>query len=409
MKSFFKISQQTFWQILGKAVTSLSTLLVLSLVARNYGEAGTGIFTLSLTYLAIFYLLSDFGFNAHVLKKVSNLPSAEQSSEFIVHSEWNKLFGTRILWSVFLVILSISILPLSPFTNAEFSQASIFGSLAILFSGIFVTCNLLFQQKLNYQLSTLSSSIGTIFGLALFAYLILNNYSIPHLLLAHLLSWVVTSVSALFLVIRFFGSAVPIFSARYVSSLFKASWPIALTLALNVIYFRADSFMIAAFKSTSDVGIYNLAYSVFQNILVLPTFIMNSYYPLMLKNFKSIKLIGFTLVGLSLFALLLTAFFSSLIIKILAGGSFLGAIPSLQILSLGFPAYFLSALLMWVFISKGMYKLMVLIYAIGLGFNIVANFYFIPQYSYLASSWITILSEYLILTLQGLILFRRWS
>lgn len=69
MKSLVKIFQQTFWQILGKIVTSFSTFIILGLVARNYGKEGTGIFTLVLTYLSIFYILADFGFNAHVLRE----------------------------------------------------------------------------------------------------------------------------------------------------------------------------------------------------------------------------------------------------------------------------------------------------------------------------------------------------
>lgn len=69
MNHFSKIFKQTSWQILGKVVTSVSTFVILGMVARNYGKEGTGVFTLALTYLAVFYVLSDFGFNAHVLKK----------------------------------------------------------------------------------------------------------------------------------------------------------------------------------------------------------------------------------------------------------------------------------------------------------------------------------------------------
>src|SRR3989344_3068752 len=104
MSSLLKISQQTLWQILGKVVTSLSTFVILALIARNYSEEGTGIFTLVLTYLAMFYLLSDFGFNAHALKKyqISNIKYQKE--------EFRKLLGTRILWSISLVILAIATL-----------------------------------------------------------------------------------------------------------------------------------------------------------------------------------------------------------------------------------------------------------------------------------------------------------
>ena len=400
MNTLQKISQQTLWQILGKVVTSLSTFVILGLVARNYGEEGTGIFTLALTYLAIFYLLSDFGFNAHVLRKFK-----VQSEKLKV--EWRKLLGTRILWSVVLVILAVGSLPLWPFTNPQFSQAVIFGSLTILAAGIFVTCNLIFQSKLRYDLSVLASSAGTLISLAVFIYLISSGYPVPLMLLAHLAGWIIIALMALILVSRIFPLVSPVFDSSYAANLFRQSWPIAATLALNVVYFRADAFMIAYFRSNAEVGIYNAAYSVFQTALVLPTFMMNAYYPMMLKSFKGIKVVALGLLMVASFGTILTLALAPLIIRILTGGGFVGATSSLQILSLGFPAYFLSALMMWVMVTQGRYKIMLAIYAIGLTVNLVLNLIYIPQYSFIAASYITVISEYLILGMQGMVLWRR--
>ncbi|MBI2329771.1 flippase [Candidatus Daviesbacteria bacterium] len=390
MKLFSKILEQSFWQVLGKGVTSLSTFIILGLVARNYGQEGTGIFTLALTYLAIFYLLADFGFNAHLLKDA--------------RFEWQKLLGARILWSVILVILAIGLLPFLPFATPSFSQSIYFGSLAIIGSGIFVTCNLIFQSKLRYDLSVLALSIGTLTGLGVFALLIIQKLTVPLLLIGHLSGWIIIAATALFLVRK---KIFPVFDFNYALKLFKDSWPIAATLALNVLYFRADAFIIAYFRPISDVGIYNVAYSVFQSALVFPTFIMNSYYPMMLKSLGGIKRVGLGLVGLALLGTLITLLFAPLIIRILTGGGFNGSVNSLQILSLGFPAYFLSSLLMWLLIAKNKYKLMLFVYMSGLIFNLILNLIFIPQYSYIAASWVTVISEYLILAMQVMLIWGR--
>ncbi len=390
MSYFSKIFKQTSWQILGKVVTSLSTFVILGLVARNYGQEGTGVFTLALTYLGLFYMLSDFGFNAHVLKDKE--------------IKWQKLLGTRILWSIVLMILAVGLLPFLPFASPVFSKAVLFGVLAILGSAVFTTCNLLFQKKLRYDLSVTALIAGTIVSLLLFIFLSFSKYPISFLLIAHLVGWILIAFVALLLVKRFLSSVFPIFDKQYTINLFKNSWPIAATLALNVVYFRADSFMIAYFKNTSDVGIYNVAYSVFQSVLVLPTFIMNSYYPLMLLSLAKIKQVAIGLLGLAVFGTLVTYFLSPFIIKILTGGGFTGSSESLQILSLGFPAYVLSALLMWLLITKGKYKSMFLLYALGMILNIALNLIYIPQYSYIAASWTTVFCEYLILLIQIYIL-----
>lgn len=395
-----KIIQQTTWQVLGKVVTSLSTFIILGLVARNYGEKGTGIFTLALTYLAIFYLLSDFGFNAHVLKRTGIL-------ELQIKKEWNKLLGTRLIWSGILMVLALGLLPFLPFATADFNLSIYFGSLAIIGSGIFVTCNLIFQSKLRYDLSVLSSSFGTLISLAIFIFLIEKKLPISFLLFAHLTGWVLIALAALVLIKKFVSKITPVYDRRYTADLFKQSWPIAATLTLNVLYFRIDSFLIANFKSIIDVGIYNVAYSVFQAALVLPTFIMNAYYPMMLKSFGGIKRVGLALLGLAVFGTGVTILFAPFIVKLLTGGGFVGSITSLQILALGFPAYFLSSLLMWVLIARGRYKTMLMLYTSGMIFNLVANFIYIPRYSFIAASWITVVSEYLILGLQFMVLWLK--
>lgn len=387
-----KIISQASWQILGKFITALSTFLILGIVARNYKEGGVGTFTLALTYLSIFFLIGDFGFNAHILKKVRGLG-------YRVQDEWRKLLGIRVFWSVILIVISVSLLIFLPF-NLDFKQTVAFGSLAILGSGIFVTCNLIFQQRLRYDLSVLSSSIGTFIYLILILVFTQNQVPLPALIFAFTAGWLFIAGTSLLFAYPFVKNLLPIFDFRFTKSLVKDSWPIAATLVLNVVYFRIDSFLIAFYRNQAEVGIYNLAYSIFQSVLVLPTFIMNAYYPLMLKSLLYVKWVGLGLLGVSSLGTLITLFFSPLIIKLLTGGGFAGSSESLQILSLGFPAYFLSSLLMWILITKGEYKKMLAVYTSGLLFNLFLNLSYIPQYSFFAASWVTVISEYAILLMQ---------
>lgn len=384
-----KVSKQTFWQILSKIITSISTFIILGIVARNYHEIGTGIFTLTLTYLAIFNLLSDFGFNAHQLRKDN--------------FEWQKVLGTRLIWSTILILLAILLLPLLPFSNKDFTLAVIFGILGIYGSAVFISCNLIFQKQLRYDLSAKATIFGSLIGLGAAILLTYLRFSIAVVVIANLISWLAISFFALLFLRKLQQQLLPIFSYKYALGLFWDSWPIALTLGVNVVYFRADSFIVTFYQGISQAGIYNLAYSIFQSALVLPTFIMNAYYPLMLKSFSYVKSIAFGLIVLAILGTFLTLILAPSLIDILTGSrGFSGSIISLQILSLGFPAFFLSSLYMWMMLAKGKYKIMLSIYLIGLISNLILNFIYIPKYSYIAASWITVFSEYLILILQVL-------
>lgn len=60
---------------------------------------------------------------------------------------------------------------------------------------------------------------------------------------------------------------------------------------------------------------------------------------------------------------------------------------------------------MWVLVATGRYKSMFLLYTFGLILNLILNFVYIPKYSFIAASWITVISEYFILIMQIVVLW----
>jgi O-antigen/teichoic acid export membrane protein len=411
MNKLLKISHQTLWQAVVKAITSICGFFIIGAVSRTYGETGTGNFTLALVYIGFFYVLLDFSFNAHILSRLD-----DQNSEL----EWRKLFGTRLLWSVFLSVLYVLVIFLLPYSQSGSGFSPIFKFAALIlvinifFDSIIATCEAFFQAKLKYEYDSTGPMLGAIFGTILIIWLVSINSPVQFLVLGYVLAWFINSLGSLFFVKKFVKNLSPIFDFNYMKKLFIDIWPLAATLVLNVVYFRADSFMISYFKGSSDVGIYNVAYQIFQAVLVFPTYIMNAFYPVMLDTLRNnakkfvneIRVAFIGLITISIIAVTLIYFFSPTVIKLITGSGFSGSITSLQILSLGLPAYFLSALGLWILVAKKQYKLNFYIYIIGLAFNLLANLIFIPRYSYIASSWITIVSEYLILVLQIIILIK---
>lgn len=413
--NFLKVSQQTLWQLIGKFVTSASTLIILSLISRAFGESGMGIFTLVLAYLGFFIIAVDLGLNAYLM------PQIIQATSDLV---WRKLFGLRILIAFFLIIVaSIGIFFASGYDPLIFKLVLIGVVGALLQPAFFITSNAIFQAKLRYDLSIISSSLGSLLTLFLVFLAVSKNSSLQFIMLAYLIGWLFTALLALILVSKFIKNLFPLFDLQFNQKVLKGVWPVSLTLLLNVFYFRVDTFLLSFFKPLADVGVYNLSYSLFQTALVLPTFIMNSFYPLMIGLFNEDKkvflkhlrvaVIGMLLLG-SL-GILGTFIFGEMVISTITGGrGFMGSADSLKILSLGFPAYFISALLMWVLVVMKRYYAMVIIYLLGLIFNLFTNLIFIPSYSFIATSWITGISEYLVLILQLMVLFLlkknlRWN
>jgi O-antigen/teichoic acid export membrane protein len=194
----------------------------------------------------------------------------------------------------------------------------------------------------------------------------------------------------------------------------RTAWPVAATLVINTLYFRIDAFILSSTQSFAITGAYNLAYSIFQNILVIPAFIMNSYYPLMLRSLTSdpvqfknhLKNAILLMLAMGIVGFIGLYILSHFFIGLLTGSGFEESVISLHILGVSLPAFFLSALLLWVMMAKKLYKLLLIIYLVGFVFNLLANWYLIPTFSYIAAAWVTVSGEYLILLLQVLILHK---
>ena len=415
MQKILKISQQTLWQAIFKVVTTTGGFIILGIVSRKYGESGLGSFTLALTYLAFFYILADFGFNGYILNRLQVTPRQDSGQAgYRLQLEWRKLLGVRIIWGLILTFLAV-ILPFI-FTPhlLDFNLAVLIGVITIFLNSLFFCAQALIQVKLKYEYSLWPVFLSTPAGVFLIFYLSGTNSPVYLLTAGYVLSWIVYTAVIFLLVKKLISSLSPIFDKNYTTNLFKGSLPLAGTLTLNILYFRIDAFILSYYQNISSVGIYNLAYQIFQAVLVFPTYIMNAFYPFMLETFKfqisnfqfQIKNAAVLLGLVSILLSLITYHLSPFIIRIITGSGFSESVTSLQILSFGFPAYFLSALLMWVMVTKKMYKQLLLVYGLGLIVNIVANLIFIPQYSYLAASWVTGISEYLILAMQLLVLYR---
>jgi O-antigen/teichoic acid export membrane protein len=198
---------------------------------------------------------------------------------------------------------------------------------------------------------------------------------------------------------------------RFSKRIITLSFPLALMLFLNVIFFRADTLLLTFMKTSSDVGVYGVSYKIFELLIVFPTFFTASIYPLLIENranmpqfIKYIKHYSLLLLGLSIIAAFLTIVLAPLLI-LLKPEYTLSVVP-LQILAYSLPFFFLTSLFQWAYILKNKTMFLVVTYGISMIINIVLNFIFIPHYSYYASAFITVISEGIILfVMTGYFLF----
>ncbi|MFC1647131.1 flippase [Patescibacteria group bacterium] len=407
-----KIASNTISQIVAKAISAGATFVISIIIAKEYGASGYGDFTKIITFVAFFYLLADFGLNAIYLQ-------LEDEKDL---SWWHSLIAIRIVLSFILIFTLLAIVSFLP-SNGEngytylVKLGIILFSPTILFQAMITTSNVIFQKKFRYEFLTASVLCGSIISLVLVyisSKLFVYNAAIVFIVISLAIGALASTILSLYFSGKFRKLGF-FWNFHKIKKIFIRSIPFGLTLVLNVIYFRIDTFILTITRSTAEVGIYGLAYKIFEFPLVFPTFFMNAVYPLMVNEFTKkensfLKLKS--IVKKSSVFLATTSFLATTIVWMVAPyvtlikADFYPSITALRILSLGLPLFFLSSLAMWTMIVANKRISLFLIYAISMSMNIIANIMFIPKHGFIAASWITVVTELIVLILSILVIMQ---
>ena len=383
------IAKNTLYQITARSVTSFIGFLITLIIARKFGVLGYGDFTKITSYVALFYLVIDFGLNAFFLQ--------------YENAKFKNLFYLRMLISlgIFLLLNILAFfLPYNAALGTGFSAVERFGififSFSIFAQSIILSSSAIFQKTVNYYFYMLGTILGSVVNLIvvlIFAYL---NFSIMYILFGFVFSSFVGSFALLF----FAKEKILPFSLgkEFTSKIIMASWPLGLMLIFNLVYFRADMFLLSILKTTQDVGIYGLSYKFFDFLIALPLFLSNAVYPFLIKA-KSDKKLFFDLTNkyflvflLSSFIVIIPFWFISPLFTLIKS-DFTNSMLPFRILLLSLPFFFTTSFLQWTLITLGKQKYLMIVYFFSTLLNIVLNVIFIPQFSYVACATITVVSE----------------
>ena len=412
-----KIAANTVYQFIGKFVSMTFTIIATMIITRFYGRDGYGQFNLMQNFPALFFIISDFGFNAIATKHLSE--KWEDSEKYL-----NNILSLSILLSIILIaVSSISLiyLPYSP----ELRFGITLGLLTILTQSLYATTNIIFQVKLRYDLSV----AGYILGSAVTLILVLLTAFFHTKLVWVNFSYVIGGFVSFFILAVFLRKLnVKInlnLDIRLWRQLLITSLPLGLMFIFSQINFKTDSILISllslpknlGFNSNDSIALYGLPYKVFEVSLVVPTFFMNSVYPVlvvhMVESKNKLKQTFLKSLQILFFAGILTGIsgyiFSPLIIKILGGNAFVPSIYVLRVLLGGVIIFYITQPVAWLIVTLGKPVYLPFIYLIGAVFNVTANLILIPKYSFYSSAHITWISELLILVMLSISALRAWK
>lgn len=400
------IFKNTFYQTLARTATSFIGFFITIIIARNFGVLGFGDFIKVTSFVAIFYLMIDFGLNAFFLQYEK--------------ANFKNLFYLRVFISAFLFIILNVVAFLIPYNQplgSGFSESVKIGILIFSFSlfsqAIILSSAAIFQKSVNYFNYMLGLVVGATINLILVFIFTFLNYSIFFIYSSFAASSFISAV------ILLKASKEPLFPAyfdfSFAKKIFISSIPLGLMLIFNMVYFRADIILLSILSSTESVGVYGLSYKFFDFLIALPLFLSNAVYPFLIKykddqqTFLSFCRRYFIIFLLSSIVIVFLFWFASPLFSLIKQ-DFSDSIFPFRVLLLSLPFFFTTSFLQWILITLKKQRYLLYVYAFSGILNIVLNIIFIPKFSYFASAFITLFSEgivFVFLSLKIMSIFKN--
>jgi O-antigen/teichoic acid export membrane protein len=197
--------------------------------------------------------------------------------------------------------------------------------------------------------------------------------------------------------------------------IWNTSWPLAITISLTLIYFRADTIVLSLVRSPEEVGIYGAAYKVLEILIQFPYLFLGLILPLLTEFFLTSrplydKIFHKAFDFLAIIAVPMVAatwLLSGKIMELVAGPDFIIAAAPLNILIIAAGLIYFGALAGYAIVAAGLQKKMIGFYIFDAVFSLTTYLIFIPLYGYFAAAILTVITETIIALSAFWILYRR--
>lgn len=389
-----KVAHNTMVQLAAKAVSVALGLVIVGTLTRHLGKEGFGNYTTVNAFLQVFAVLVDLGLYLVLIQMVSR-PRVDE--EKIV----SNIFTVKFFSSLAFLILAPAVAFLVPSYShiiklgvAVMAAKFLFGSLIQVMTG-------LFQQKLKMN----KVAVGEVIG---------RTFLAVSVFVAAKLDWGILSIFALISVSGLVNFLIVFFSARKMvrirfrfdldvwKDIFRQCWPIAVSVAFTLLYFKGDTVILSLSRSQSEVGIYGAAYRIIEVLVMLPPMFTGLVLPQLARSwsegdkgrFGRILQKSFDFFAIFIVPVIIGTFaLADRIIAAIAGPGFEEAAGVLRVLIFATGMIFLGNIFCRTVVAIGKQKILMRFYGLTAFIALFGYAIFIPRYSYYGAAAMTVVAE----------------
>lgn len=382
----------------------LISFVTLTVLTRYLGTSGYGNFNLVFTYLSFFGVLADLGVNLLFVREYSK----KNDPKLVTHFFVSKLL--LILFSLFFALVFVPFLPYDPTVKLSL----VIGAFAVSLGYLNGFGYSVLQSKVKLNQVALYEVVNRVITVAFMLLFIYMNLGFVFVIASVLLGNLASVLISMAFIEDFIPKRIS-FSKSQVKDSIVTAIPIGITAVFSALYFRLDTLLLSFYRSPEDVGIYSLAYKLFENILVLWGLYMASVYPLASRyyhennkrQFKSLIRTTVLMVMIASGLVILVGYLWGLpLISLVAGDKFELSFPVLKILLLAVPFFLLNNIFYHILLVADKVKLIIYSMVFSLVLNLILNLLLIPQFGYKGAGFTTLMTE-IILVLIYLAFLRK--
>ncbi len=398
-----KVAKNTGWQLTARVVAIASSLIATPLLTRLLSQEAYGNYIFLTSIVLLFLNFSDMGMGFWGVKTASEAKNKDRAFSDIFNL---KFLLTLTVWFAFIILALL----FPQFSDIR--TISLIASLALVFLSIRMLADIVLKTELNFFVKSLWEIVGSLFFLFTVVLLYLNQVSSLGLVITMWTLSAILSGAGAFLAIRR-KIKLSKSKSQNIKDILHKSAPIGIRQLVFATYDQGiDNFLLKSLTTAANVGYYGLSYKVYSNLASTASFLMNSIFPQMSASSDKKTYFKKSLLVLSVSGLILsliTYFFSSFIIQILAGNDYSPSITILKILSFGIVFSFINHATGYTLIALGQQGRFLRFSLIALGINIIGNIILIPVLGGIGAAVITLTTEVSMLVMSFYALKRAWA
>jgi O-antigen/teichoic acid export membrane protein len=385
-------------------IVAVLALVSVRLMTRRLGPTDYGLFVTALTFVTLAMFLTDLGVSSVAGREIAKNP--EEAPHILGHN-----LGLRLTLSLALVppLILLGLL-LYRGSTAQLYWAIALIALAVPFQSVrSVAAGFFVASIRNY----LTAAIAVLNQLAYVIALIVALYAhsgIVGCAAAYLFSTVIASAAAFFITRREVEFR-PRFNARRWRAVIGQSMSIGMIQIVNLIYLKADTFLLSLMASPHAVGLYGVAYVIIGFLTLGPGLLMVSLIPLIARaeDDELESLLRRAVAFLATVGVLVACgayLFAPAVVELLAGPKFSGAVTPVRVLGVACIFTYVNNAFGFAAFARNRHQRMLIVSLAGLVVNVASNIAVIPRFGIDGAAWATVGSE--LVTLVGVyVVFRR--